>query len=189
MMRRTRRWTLEAEDEPDEPVVELELDDAEVSVGDFVSFTVDRSKYLRGVDAHEQTVELLAGSLPQHGLVPLSNGSSSPRVDIAWRNGDVLKVGEVKSITAENEEEQLRYAYGQVSRYCHQLRSAGVQCEPVVVVEREPFDTSWIEFFRSEGVDFIWPEIFDRYLNGESLEPMTVGGAIARDGLPDFGAF
>ncbi len=55
-------------------------------------------------------------------------------------------MAEVKSITAENEEHQLRLGPGQVLRYRQRLAALGH--DPVVAVlvpERQPRDPSWRE--------------------------------------------
>jgi hypothetical protein len=44
-----------------------------------------------------------------------------PQYDLAWLAGDTLYVAEVKSLTAANEERQLRLGLGQVLRYTHLL--------------------------------------------------------------------
>jgi len=68
-------------------------------------------------------------------------------------------VAEVKSLTAANEEKQLRLGLGQVLRYAHQLdRQAGTV--PVLVVERIPRDSSWERLCEKLGVVLVWPDVF-----------------------------
>jgi hypothetical protein len=52
---------------------------------------------------------------------PCSQKADAPNFDIAWIDGSRVFVGEVKSMTPDNEEEQLRLALGQVLRYEHQV--------------------------------------------------------------------
>jgi hypothetical protein len=69
-------------------------------------------------------------------------------------------VGEVKSLTASNEEKQLRLGLGQVLRYAHQLGPDG-DAVPVLIVERRPSDSSWEKLCVRLGVILAWPEVFD----------------------------
>ena len=62
-------------------------------------------------------------------------------------------VAEIKSITDDNEEEQLRLGLGQVLRYRHRLRKLGHErVVAVLVPERPPRDPSWSELCQELGV-------------------------------------
>jgi hypothetical protein len=62
-------------------------------------------------------------------------------------------VAEVKSITAQNEEHQLRVGLGQVLRYRHHLSALGHnRVVAVLVPERQPRDPSWRELCQELGV-------------------------------------
>ena len=122
-------------------------------------FAVDPSVIERGVLGHRKTQNLLARSLRESGLTPLSPAAGDPDFDIAWQFQECVFVGEVKSITASNEEKQLRLGLGQVLRYAHQL-SGGVSATPVLVAECRPTDPTWQALCGSLGVILLWPELF-----------------------------
>ena len=62
-------------------------------------------------------------------------------------------VAEVKSITAGNEEHQLRLGLGQVLRYRQRLAALGhARVVAVLVPERQPRDPSWRELCQHLGV-------------------------------------
>jgi hypothetical protein len=95
-------------------------------VPDPVPFSVDPDVVDRGVRAHAATQNELAARLVLAGFSPLGPDASTPAFDIAWWQGAVFVVAEVKSLTIANEERQLRLGLGQVLRYSHKLRSVGV---------------------------------------------------------------
>ena len=80
-----------------------------------------------------------------------------PWVLLAWLDGQVLHVAEVKSIRPENEERQLRLGIGQILRYCHQMQPAAGRVQGVVVTSQEPADKSWLDLFDSLGLRLVWP--------------------------------
>jgi hypothetical protein len=72
----------------------------------------------------------------------------------------MLFVCEVKSLTSDNEERQLRMATGQVIRYRQQLTAAGHEpCFAAICTERQPSDLSWNELCEKEGIILLWPEV------------------------------
>jgi hypothetical protein len=83
-----------------------------------------------------------------------------PQYDLSWETPDAIMVAEVKSLTARNEERQLRLGLGQVLRYRHLLSAAGTNVRPVLAVERKPRDHSWSELSKSLGVILCWPPDF-----------------------------
>ncbi|MDA8264227.1 MAG: hypothetical protein M0T79_02545, partial [Actinomycetota bacterium] len=89
----------------------------------------------RGLKGHRKTQNAVADWLAEHGTVPLSPKRDDPDWDVAWRINDVFYVAEVKSITVDNEERQLRLGLGQVLRYRHEV---GGNAVAVLIAEREP---------------------------------------------------
>jgi hypothetical protein len=112
----------------------------------------------RGLQAHNITQNHLAAILREAGLKPRSPGSDEPNYDLAWEASEQTWVAEVKSITAANEERQLRLAIGQVVRYRHQLAAAGRDVQAVVAVERKPTDETWLDLCNEQSIILTWPE-------------------------------
>ena len=85
-----------------------------------------------------------------------SHAPGSPRSRTStWpgRAGGTVFVAEIKSITDDNEEEQLRLGLGQVLRYRHHLGKLGHQrVVALLVPERTPRDESWNDLCRDLGV-------------------------------------
>jgi hypothetical protein len=126
-------------------------------------FHVDPNVVDRGLRGHAQTQNALARHISDLGLTPLSPAPDQPQFDLAWHGEDgVLRVAEVKSLTASNEERQLRLALGQVLRYAHLLNQSGESTRPIVVPERAPSDDSWLALCDSLGVEVAWPGRWDR---------------------------
>jgi hypothetical protein len=114
----------------------------------------------RGLAAHNRTQNYLANAIRDIGWLARSPSSSEPQYDLAWLANDMLYVCEVKSLTTDNEERQLRMATGQVIRYRQQLTAKGHEpCFAVICAERQPSDTSWGELCEREGIILIWPEV------------------------------
>jgi hypothetical protein len=148
-------------------------------------WATDPDKVDRGTSAHKDTQDALADALREAGLEP-KRPRGNPRFDIAWRvpkDGPVGYVGEVKSITDENEREQIRLAIGQVADYVHTLgnlrdedslppRWKGVQSfKGVVALEREPAAVlHWLGLCREHGITLTWPKKYD-----ETLADMLAG--------------
>ena len=113
----------------------------------------------RGLVAHNKTQNLIAKTVGELGWQPRSPARDEPEFDLAWNANELFFVCEVKSITKENEERQLRMALGQVIRYKQKLVARGHEpVYPVVAAEIKPEDTSWLEVFEEEGIAFVWPE-------------------------------
>jgi hypothetical protein len=70
---------------------------------------------------HRRLQNAFANILTARGFEPKSP-TASPVYDVAWFDGQILHVAEVKSTTPANFEHQLRLALGQVLRYAAQLR-------------------------------------------------------------------
>lgn len=81
--------------------------------------------------------------------------------DVAWHEGDVFWVAEVKSLTAANEERQLQLGLGQLLRYRHMLADNAREVRAMLYVERRPRDDAWIEVCESVGVVLRWSRVDD----------------------------
>ena len=115
-------------------------------------FEVDVGIAERGMLGHIETEKALAASLCALGISPLSPRQGDPPFDVGWIHDGRFFVAEVKSITPENEEHQLRLGLGQVLRYKYALSSTEYQVKPVLVPEAEPRDATWFEVCESVGV-------------------------------------
>lgn len=124
-----------------------------VTTGD--PFAIDPALVERGVRGHAVTQNSLARHLRALGMDPRSPLPSEPNFDLAWRHDTTRYVAEVKSITAANEEKQLRLGLGQVLRYAYQLGPGTV---PVLMLEHQPVDRSWEALCERLGVIVVWPE-------------------------------
>jgi hypothetical protein len=111
----------------------------------------------RGLRAHNATQNLLARAVRDAGHEPRRPKPDEPQYDLAWEAGDATWVAEVKSITLQNEERQLRLALGQVIRYRQLLGEDGPTVRSMIVTEREPSDSSWAKLLSQENVVLGWP--------------------------------
>ena len=124
--------------------------------------TYDPDAHGLGWSEHNRTQNNLAAFLQRHNVYP-KTPKSPPFYDIAWKKDDKIFVAEVKSITAQNEESQLRKGLGQVLRYKYQLKGKKEVCA-VLVASRMPQDFSWIETCADVDVLLIWPESFQNLI-------------------------
>jgi len=107
-------------------------------------FTVDPALVERGIKGHSDMQNALAEVLRQAGIEPRSRLPREPNFDIAWEREGIVFVAEVKSITDNNEEEQLRLGLGQVLRYRQRLQALGHDhVVAVLAPERAPRDPLW----------------------------------------------
>jgi hypothetical protein len=123
-------------------------------------FDVDPDLVDRGREAHRTTIDRLARWVTGRGFLPLIPEGIEPKYDLAWLEGDVLNVAEIKSITDKNEEGQLRLGLGQVIRYRQLLRSTHTTASDVrawLVPEREPTDASWRDTCYAAGITLLVP--------------------------------
>jgi hypothetical protein len=123
-------------------------------------FDVDPDLVDRALAAHHETVDRLSRWVVARGFAPRLPLGGEPLYDLAWFEGDVLHVAEVKSMTLRNEEQQLRLGLGQVLRYREQLRAAYPRASDVralLVPEREPSDASWQPTCASSDVTLLVP--------------------------------
>lgn len=130
-----------------------------VAVSEAEPFAIDPALVERGVRGHAITQNLLAEYLTSVGVEPRSPRASEPNFDVAWRVGGTTFVAEVKSLTRENEEKQLRLGLGQVLRYANLMRRERPTV-PALVIERPPTDLSWRHLCQELGVILAWPEVF-----------------------------
>jgi len=141
-------------------------------------FTVDPALVERGLHGHASTQNALAQVLRLAGIEPRSRLPYEPNFDLAWEANGTVFVAEVKSITDDNEEEQLRLGLGQVLRYRHRLHKLGHgHVVAVLVPERAPRDPSWDELCHELGVVLLSGSEIERAptLTGESFWPAHVG--------------
>lgn len=129
-------------------------------------FEIDPDLVDRGTSAHMDVQDQLADAVRSAGLTPQSPASHDPQFDVAWQiNGSVF-VAEVKSVTKENEDRQLRLGLGQVLCYAFLLDWPGVNdVQPVLAVERPPTDEYWDELCKEHGVILTWPDEFQELFN------------------------
>jgi hypothetical protein len=94
-------------------------------------------------------------------LTPRSPQPGEPQFDVAWVDGQILFVAEVKSLTRRNEEQQLRLGLGQVLRYRNLLTSGHRTVVAVLALERAPSDLRWLRLCRELGVLLVWSPSFE----------------------------
>ena len=100
------------------------------------------------------------------GYKPLSpDMPRTPNFDLAWYVGGRIYVTEVKSITDDNEESQLRHGLGQVLHYKMQLIESGQEAIAVLAVERKPPEI-WEKVCEMVNVILVWPGEFKRCFKG-----------------------
>jgi hypothetical protein len=112
----------------------------------------------RGRAAHNRTQNSIAAIVRDLGWPPRSPKPEEPEFDLAWSTDVGVFVCEVKSLTVQNEERQLRMAIGQVIRYRQKLAAAGHEpTTAVIATETTPADVSWDRLCQHEGILLIWP--------------------------------
>jgi hypothetical protein len=131
--------------------------DETVTTDDRQPFEVDPDRIDRGLRAHRRVQNALADWVTGRNLEPVSPGIGDPEFDVGWWDNDIVFVAEVKSLTATNENGQLRLGLGQVLDYADQIRRHGHRVQAVLAVEREPSDGRWVALCESVGVTLTWP--------------------------------
>lgn len=131
-------------------------------------FEIDPDKVDRGIQAHATTQDALADFLRSAGINPRGPTTGEPEYDLAWEWNDETYVAEVKSVTEENEEKQLRLGLGQVLRYRQLLGKTGRRVVAVLVPEREPERPGWQDLCRDLSVELTWPGAFESLLTPRS---------------------
>lgn len=141
---------------------EYREEDEEVATRARDEFRVDPDAVDRALRGHRHTQNLLARWARNRGYRPRRPGKGEPRFDVAWQQGDVLVVAEVKSLSGGLAQTgQLRLGLGQVLDYAAQFEDRGLRTKPVLAVEHEP-DERWDRVCSRNGVVLIWPEVFSR---------------------------
>lgn len=135
--------------------------DEHAAISERDPFPVDPAVVERGVRSHAATQNTLAEHVKKRGFVPLSPAKDAPLYDLLWRDGDTVCVAEVKSLTARNEERQLRLGLGQILRYRQRLRAAGGDVRGYLVTEREPTGPGWESLCDELDVVLAWPGVLD----------------------------
>ena len=151
-------------------------EDEEISVSEIDPFSYDPGLRERGLRGHARTQNHLAAQVRRRGLEPL-RPRGEPNFDIAWRNGEVLFVAEVKSLTPANQEKQLRLGLGQVLRYRNLLESGQDEVVAVLAVEHEPSDARWLSLCADLGVRLVWPGTFEQLFIGDDDAATPAGEA------------
>lgn len=126
--------------------------------------SVDPNLVDRALRGHRRTQNLLHDILVEAGFQPRSPGPGEPEFDIAWQDGDLICVAEVKSMSATNQEKQLRLAIGQVLRYSYLLSAGHRSVRSFIAVEREPRDPSWLALTAELGITLMWPATFRAFV-------------------------
>jgi hypothetical protein len=127
-------------------------------------FKVDPNVIDRGTAAHKRLQTSASDALVAIGLEPLSPSAGDPDFDVGWRVGDIWFVGEVKSLTAANEATQVRLGIAQLLEYRYVLRLRHPDVKAVLILEREPDTTRWLDLFKSLEIEVVWPGTIDAYL-------------------------
>jgi hypothetical protein len=113
---------------------------------------VDPAEIERGTRGHARTQNALHRHLDLLGIAAMSPSPGSPEFDIAWEHNGILYVAEVKSITPQNEEAQLRIGLGQVLRYRQALAARHPNVVAVLAPETKPSDDAWYALCRDLNV-------------------------------------
>jgi hypothetical protein len=119
-------------------------------------FDVDPDQRDRGTRAHHETQNELAEIARAWGLQPRSP-SEEPYFDLAWQEQEGrLVVIEVKSITQQNAEKQMRLGLGQLLRYRNLLSADGSDVAAVLALSAEPPDPRWVDLCNELNVGLVW---------------------------------
>lgn len=115
----------------------------------------------RALKAHSDTQNALAEVLRARGMTPLSP-KGNVDYDIAWREGDTLALGEVKSITHANQVAQLRTGVGQLLDYAAELAHHGEAVGRLfLVLERKPsVPEHWERVCHRAGITLVYGPMF-----------------------------
>ena len=126
----------------------------------------------RGTAAHEQTAARLRDHLSEAPL--MSHGPGAPRFDAAWlpaSDPDAVCIAEVKSLTFPTERQQIRLGLGQVLDYVSQLSAHhdSLAVHPVLVLEKQPKGSHWVDVATRAGVHLSWAPDFPRIATDGTL--------------------
>jgi hypothetical protein len=131
--------------------------DEDATQADRDPFPIDPTIVERGTRSHARLQNALAEWVQAQGWDPRRPGPGEPQYDLAWEAGAVRWVAEVKSLTGENEERQLRLGLGQLLRYRHPLGETG-EVRAALMIEYPPSDETWLSLCRELDVEVLWPE-------------------------------
>jgi len=133
----------------------------------------DPEQQVRGNRAHAQLQNQLAHLLENRGIAPKSPYGESPNFDIAWQVDGIVYVAEMKSLTRDNEEMQLRLGLGQVLMYRHLLAQHYPIVRAILVVEHEPTSRAWQNHCDELDVLLVWPQVIEETLQThQTLGPL-----------------
>jgi hypothetical protein len=118
----------------------------------------------RGLRAHNVTQNALAEAVARAGFSPRRPRPEEPQYDVAWETPSAIWVAEVKSLTVDNEEKQLRLALGQVLRYRQLIDAGEREVRAMIATETRPMDDRWLDLCATEHVALVWNGAFDRAL-------------------------
>jgi hypothetical protein len=128
--------------------------------GDEVVFVRDPSAMEQALEGHASTQNELADFVRRLGYAPLSPRGRL-QFDLAWEVGESIHVAEVKSLTGARESSQIRIGLGQVLEYAWRLRDRLARpVHPVLAIERQPSDSSWVSICATSRVLLAWPPDF-----------------------------
>lgn len=113
----------------------------------------------RGALAHQQVVFQLQQLIAGRGHTPLY-GEPQLNFDISWTDAHATYVVEVKSLTLQNQADQITLGLGQVLdyRWTYSAAQPDVTIKAVLVTETEPIDARWVDVCAAVGVLLTWPE-------------------------------
>lgn len=123
-----------------------------------ITIIMDPEKLARANRSHATLQNKFAQYLRDREITPRSPRADEPAFDIAWSYGSTTFVAEVKSLTNENEETQLRLGLGQALIYRQLLSERYTHAEAILFLEREPTMASWLKLCESIGVLMLWPD-------------------------------
>lgn len=125
----------------------------------------DPHKLARAIQSHSDVQNAVAIFLRTVGLEPRSPRPDEPNFDLAWSQGNIVFVVEVKSLTKSNEESQLRLGLGQVLWYRHVLSHSYSEVRAVLIPEYRPTDERWCDLCANLDVALLWPNILEEGLH------------------------
>lgn len=124
----------------------------------------------RGTTAHMHIQDTLAAHIRTEGMEPVSPDQDDQQFDVAWVAQGALYICEVKSLTDDNEESQLRLGLGQLLSYLYRTKVehwADVdEVLGVLAVERPPSRPDWVGICAESGVTLTWPDRFPELFEG-----------------------
>lgn len=113
----------------------------------------------RGTLAHQQVLLQLQQLVEMAGH-ECYYGVSGCNFDLSWTAASITYICEIKSLTAQNESDQIRLGLGQVLGYRWTARQARPTeaLRAVLVTEAEPKDQAWVHICNHVDVTLTWPD-------------------------------